>query len=164
MTETTIIATFDNFERASEALKSVGDDEHGVEKGALVLRDGSGDLYYRLLNAAGFGDVFRSGLDLAGFLFWGGAAIAANVLISSAGLLLRSTEHAVNLAGSVVKLPVNMVRTNFLPDKRLRIVGDELAPGDSAVVVLVDAGRADEVRAELAAKGGRVAGPTEAAA
>lgn len=154
----TVVATFDNLEAAESALRDLGGRRSGVERGAILLRDRSGEVYVRDLDEKGLGDIARDGIDLTVFLLLGGAAIAIDAFVSSARLLLRSTGRAVDLTGSLVKAPVKAVSGVLMPDRSLEALGRALPPGGTAVVVETDGAKADEVRESLAEHGGRVGG------
>lgn len=152
----TVVATFENLEAAESALRDLGGRKSGVERGALLLRDQSGEVYVRALDDKKLGDIARDGIDLTVFLVLGGAAIAIDALVSSARLLLRSTGRAVDLTGSLVKAPINALTGALTPDRSLEALGRALPPGGTAVVVETDSDKADEVRESLVEHGGHL--------
>ncbi len=152
----TVVATFENMEAAEMALRDLGGRKSGVERGAILLRDQSGEVYVHELDDKKLGDIARDGVDLTFFLVLGGAAIAIDALVSSARLLLRSTGRAVDLGGSLLKAPINAVSGVLMPNRSMEALGRALPPGGTAVVVEADSDKADDVRESLSEHGGNV--------
>lgn len=150
--EETIVARFASMSAAQQAMNELGSKDEGVQRGAVLLRDESGSVYIQQLGGRGLKQVAKDGAGLGLFLVSGGLGIAVVAAASTANLLLRGTGRALELAGSVAKVPLDKVQ-DVLHNPKLNNIGATLATGGSALVVEVDADKAAEMKARLVAQG-----------
>lgn len=133
-----VAATFPGQEAAVEAMRPVVKSaERGIVDLAIVVADDEGRVRLK--------DVRDAGLGVGAVT--GGAIGAIVGLITGPGALVTSAIGA-GIGGLIAKL-----RDGGFDDDGLRGLGDDLAPGTSALVARVLADRVDEVEAAARAGG-----------
>lgn len=138
-----VMVSFDGVNAATEAVARVraagGLAGSEIEGEALISRDAAGQMHLHERGSAGVGAAF--GAVTAGLL---------GLVAGPLGLLLMV------VAGGVAGGIAGHFAGQVIPPEDLRQVGEQLTPGTSAYLAIVDAAHAEAVGTAFEAEGGRV--------
>lgn len=135
-----VLARFGDVDTASAALRSLAKNTK-LADWAVVVNKGNGDI------------AFREGKDAGGGK---GFAIGA-LLTAAAGIALGPVGWAGLAAGGAAGGLVAKLHDANIPSEQLEALGNKLAVGNAAVIVIVEANDPTGVEAQLKASGGEVA-------
>ena len=138
-----VMVSYDGVNAAAEAVARVkaagGLEGCEIEGEALISRDAAGQVHLHERGSAGLGATF--GAVTAGLIGVVTGPLGLLVMVAAGGIAGGIAGH---FAGQVI------------PPEDLRRVGEELPPGSSAYLTIVDAAHADGVAAAFEHEGGRV--------
>ena len=153
-----LVASFPSDKEAQDALKHVervlASTDRKLQQGALINRSSDGELSVRDLKDTSLRDIVASGTNLAIFLGAGTVRIALNATKAGAALLWHSGNRFLDLTGAFVTYPLKKLGAFVRSDDEARALGQALAPGSTAVALVVDAESAVAIRDAITAAGG----------
>ncbi len=148
-----IVAEFKDRKQAEHALnllnRELNKEGTALHQGAVVTRDADGILEIIDVKDDSFKQLTNDAATLAWQLGAGSVRILTTAITASIALTVSSIGKAVNLAGSAAELSGDKMRSAMGADRPLRKIGRKLAPGSSALVVVVDSDRIPEVAGVL---------------
>jgi len=164
----TIVVKFDNDLEAAQALriinKALRKRKDTIYQGAFVKRAGEDELDVQDFSQAGLADLVTGtaaiGYDLGKDgvkLAWTTAAAGVGFITGGIRLLRRTALSAAGLGGSTLTLRRRHKLDTFEPEEKVAVSTTDLAPGETAVVIVADRETANELATDLVRHGGELA-------
>ena len=160
-----IVAKFDDSRSAQRALREVkkvmSQQQVAVREGAVIIRDADGDLHISDVKELGLNDIVRGTTDLTVAVGRGGFNLTMRLLGGAVGLAadgvrlaLRSTWRAAVFTGAILATPGRRLSSYLELDKYMQTMGEDLAPGTAAVILVLADDQDGDLAEMLAGSGG----------
>jgi hypothetical protein len=164
----TIVVKFDDDLEAAQAVriinKALRKRHDTIYQGAFVKRAADEELEVEDFSKLGLADLVTGtaaiGFDLGkdgARLIWTTASAGLGLITGGFRLLRRTALSAAGLGGSTLTLRRRHKLDSFQPEEDITITTSDLAPGETAVVIVADRDTANELATDLVQRGGELA-------